>query len=197
MTKFNRSTGPVRRSVVGVTVITGALVAALGACGVTDGNSQPAAMRISAKASPATHTDQTRSGRPQLRLDSSDTEVNRLWHAYDLCLKAHGHKMYVHRGDGSSPDQRDHSPTAQRAERACRNLMPLQPPELDPKTNPNYRADYTVYLRCLKTNKVYVHPIKPYGTGWTYDSRTQPLSEAQRNTIDKRCQIQAFSTARR
>lgn len=133
--------------------------------------------------------------RPQLRLDSSEEDVRRAWAPYNLCLKQHGHKMYAGRGDGNSPDQNDHSPTAQAARSACAGKLPVQPPELN-QQNPEYADNYRAYLKCMDTKGLKVVPIEPFGTGWTYAEDAGPLSPQQRTQVERDCKIEAFSAQR-
>jgi hypothetical protein len=152
----------------------------------------------------STATSTATDGRPQLRLDSSAEEVNLAWQNYYLCLQEHGHKMLNGRtdehagpaGDGTvtSPDMEDDSPQSVAAKKACENKLPLQPPELDPDTNPHYLDDYHKYMTCLTDGGLRVHPIEPFGTGWTYDDGvTQTLAPEVQQKVEHDCQVEAFS----
>jgi hypothetical protein len=143
-------------------------------------------------------------GRPQLRLDSSAEEVNLAWQNYYLCLQEHGHKMLNGRTDEhagpagdqkvTSPDMEDDSPESVAAKKACENKLPLQPPELDQATNPHYLDDYHEYMTCLTDGGLKVHPIEPFGTGWTYDDGvTQTLTPDAQQKLEHDCQVEAFS----
>lgn len=132
------------------------------------------------------------SDRPQLRLDSSDEEVDRLWAAYNACLKNNGHKMNPGRGP-DAVDMEDKSPQSLAANRACANTLPRQPPELDEATNPDYQDDYRDYITCLRSHGMKIHAVEPFGTGWTYDDNaTTALSSDEQTTVDKNCTREAF-----
>ncbi|TDV57291.1 hypothetical protein [Actinophytocola oryzae] len=183
-----------------------AAAALLGACSSPPSAEPPVASLSTAKgtATSATTAPAGDAGRPQLRLDSSDEEVNLAWQGYYLCLEAHGHKMLDGRTDEhagpagntkvTSPDMEDDSPQSVRARKECANKLPLQPPELEPETNPHYLDDYHEYMTCLTDGGLKVHPIEPFGTGWTYDDGvTQTLPEDQQRKLEHDCQVEAFS----
>ncbi|MFD8612212.1 hypothetical protein [Streptomyces sp. NPDC059631] len=128
-------------------------------------------------------------GRPRLRLDSTDEERNRYWHYYAACLKDHGHKMITARGPDSIDDT-DNSPTAKAAEQACKNKLPLQPPELERETNPHFDDQYRAYVKCLNRNGLKVTAL-PDNSGWTYDGDST-LSQTEQDTVDKKCTMEEF-----
>ncbi|MFF0965975.1 hypothetical protein ACWDQO_05675 [Streptomyces sp. NPDC003703] len=128
-------------------------------------------------------------GRPQLRLDSTDEERDRYWHYYAACLKDHGHKMITVRGPDSIDDT-DNSPTAKAAERACKNKLPLQPPELERETNPHFDDQYRAYVKCLNRHGLKVTAL-PDNSGWTYDGDST-LSQTEQDTVDKKCTMEEF-----
>ena len=139
-----------------------------------------------------------------MRLDSSDDEVKLVWQNYYLCLQAHGHKMLNGRTDEhagpagtgkvTSPDMEDNSPQSLKAQKECANKLPLQPPELDETKNPHYLDDYHDYMTCLTDGGLKVHPIEPFGTGWTYDDGvTQTITGQAQQKLEHDCQLKAFS----
>jgi hypothetical protein len=188
-------------------LLTAAATALLSACSTAPADqSSEVASLLDASGSSSTSpvAPANEEGRPQLRLDSSDEEVNLAWQGYYLCLGEHGHKMLNGRtdehagpaGDGkvTSPDMQDDSPQSVQARADCQNKLPLQPPELDKDKNPDYLDDYHAYMTCLTDGGLKVHAIEPFGTGWTYDDGvTQTLSEDQGNQLEKDCQLEAFS----
>jgi hypothetical protein len=134
--------------------------------------------------------------RPQIRLDTSDAEHDRLYIAYDDCLVAHGVKVLTGRdqmgiSDTISAPSRllDHSGEPKSAYTACLSKQPLEPPELDESTNPNYAAQWNDNVKCLRAHGVMVHVTKP--GEWTYDTSdtVTPDNEAE---LEKTCLIQAF-----
>ncbi|MDX3356529.1 hypothetical protein PV703_25160 [Streptomyces sp. ME01-24h] len=133
-------------------------------------------------------------GRPQLRLDSSDTERDRYWNAYAGCLKDHGHKMLLARGPYSI-DQHDNSPTAKAAQKTCAGKLPLQPTELRRDSNPHYDDDYRAYITCLNSHGLKVTAL-PDNSGWNFDGQPA-MSEAEQAKLDKSCTMEAFGDKKR
>jgi hypothetical protein len=187
------------------TLYAGAALATLTltACGGTAQAPQVASLATpdgSATSAPSTSDV---SKRPQLRMDSSPTEVDAAWRGYDACLKDHGHVMLhgdgtdQHAGiadpSGNSPDMNDNSPQSLAAVTECTDKLPVQPPELDQSKNPHYLDQYHAYMTCLTGHGVAVHAIDPFGSGWTYDDGvTQKLTEEQQQKVDHDCQLATF-----
>jgi hypothetical protein len=176
----------------------------LGACSSPPADEPPVASLSTAGSTSAAATTPSEDGRPRLRLDSSQEEVDLAWQGYYRCLQDHGHKMLDGRTDPhagpagdetvTSPDMEDDSPASVAARKACENTLPRQPPELDPATNPHYLDDYHQYMTCLTGGGLKVHPIEPFGTGWTYDDGvTQTLTEDAQQKLEHDCQVEAFS----
>ncbi|PWI15821.1 hypothetical protein DI272_17840 [Streptomyces sp. Act143] len=187
-----------RGRVLGATaLLSGVAVLLLTGCGGTDDDGSErqdvASLRSEAPAAggatSASAAPAADSGRPQLRLDSSDAERDRYWHVYATCLKDHGHKMLPQRGP-DSVDDTDQSPTAKAATKACAGKLPLQPPELDRSTNPHYDDDYRAYVKCLNREGLKVHAL-PDNSGWTYDGQTT-MGNARQIEVDKSCTLEAF-----
>jgi hypothetical protein len=186
-------------------VLTAAATALLGACSAQQTEApQVASLPQHSTSATTSVTAADEAGRPQLRLDSSQEEVDLAWQNYYRCLQDHGHKMLNGRtdehagpaGDGTvtSPDMEDDSPQSIAAQKACANKLPLQPPELDQTKNPHYLDDYHEYMTCLTDGGLKVHPIEPFGSGWTYDEGvTQTLSDDAQQKLEHDCQLEAFS----
>ncbi|QUQ67842.1 hypothetical protein [Kutzneria sp. CA-103260] len=187
------------------TLFAGAALAVLtlAACGAQAQAPQVASLTTANGTATSTPSTSDDSKRPQLRMDSSQAEVDAAWRGYDACLKDHGHVML--RGDGTdqhagvadtsgnSPDMNDNSPKSLAAVKECTDKLPLQPPELDQSKNPHYLDQYHVYMTCLTSHGVAVHAIEPFGSGWTYDDGvTQRLTEAQQQKVDHDCQLASF-----
>src|SRR5262245_14284612 len=107
-----------------------ALVAGLAACSSpTHQDSQVAS--LSGTTPPSAAATPTDAKRPQLRLDTSDAERDRLFTAYDDCLVAHGVKVNpVNQSGpaGNGPGRRlDQSGEPKSAYVACAGKLPLQP----------------------------------------------------------------------
>ncbi|MBP2477966.1 hypothetical protein JOF53_006838 [Crossiella equi] len=170
-------------------------VAALAACSpAAPPPSQVASLSTPDSPTPSSGsvTPSGESERPQLRLDSSDEDVRRAWVPYNLCLKQNGHRMLEKRGDGTSPDQHDESPTGKAARQKCATRLPLQPPELD-KKNPDFPDRYRAYIQCMDQRGLKVVPIEPFGSGWNYADTPSTLSPDQKTKVEKDCKIEAFS----
>ncbi|MER5427704.1 hypothetical protein [Streptomyces sp. NPDC002588] len=151
--------------------------------------------KSTATKSPA--ADDSESGAPQIRLDTTEVEQIRMFQGYLRCLKDHGVPIS---GPGNKMPEAapgtlwfpgiDVAKERPDAEKACHGKRPLPPPELDPKTNPDYMDDYTKWIECDNRRGLKVNPL-PDGGGWNYKAgATQPRNEDQ---IDKECMIEAFS----
>jgi len=170
----------------------------IGACGSPAQNSASGQVASLASATPATAATHAAGAgkRPQLRLDTSSEESDRLFTAYDDCLVAHGVK--VNPTDqagpaGNGPGRRlDQSGEPKSAYVACADKLPLQPPELDEDTNPNYAAQWNDNVRCLRAHGLMVHVTKP--GEWTYDS-ADGVVPANEGALEQGCLIEAFGGA--
>ncbi|MEW2290111.1 hypothetical protein [Streptomyces sp. NPDC047841] len=135
--------------------------------------------------------------RPQLRLDSTQEETNRLWDAYWACLQAHGVPMNNARVDhpGKQAPPVDDPKVADRYKaqyHACLYKMPLQPVEERPETNPHYADDYRAYVTCLRRNGFKVHEVFTSDgspDGWTGDDGGGSLPTGK---ADDDCRVEAF-----
>ncbi|OIJ95690.1 hypothetical protein BIV24_08525 [Streptomyces colonosanans] len=143
--------------------------------------------------------------RPQLRLDTSLEEEQRLSDAYNACLQAHGVPMNTERAAAAGAKQaapkvseKDNS-KYQAAYDACLVKLPLRPPETSPETNAHYADDYRAYVKCLQHRGMKIHLISdtsvyPDGLGWTYDDDTTgSLPESKETEADRACLLEAFS----
>ncbi|MEV8129077.1 hypothetical protein AB0P07_34390 [Streptomyces sp. NPDC085944] len=142
-------------------------------------------------------TDDSDSGRPQIRLDTTQVEEIRMYQGYLHCLKDHGVPIS---SKGSKMPEADPgslwfpsinvAEERPEAEKACLGKRPLPPPELDPKKNPDYMDDYSKWIACDNRRGLKVNPL-PDGGGWNYKpGATQPRNADE---IDKECMIEAFS----
>lgn len=115
-------------------------------------------------------------GRPQIRLDSSDEEINRLNDVYGKCLMSHGAPGLKVRPDSA-------------AAKACASKQPLEPPELSPATNPNYSDDVRAMIKCMNA-----HGIKAVATpdgGWgTVDGAS--MNAPNFSKTYNNCQLKSF-----
>jgi len=169
-----------------------AAVLALTACSspAETGGGQVATLASTAptKASPAAST----AARPQLRLDTSEEEANRLWEAYKKCLVKNGVKTNTERAGpvGAGPGLvLDDSGEPKAAYTACAGKLPQQPPELDEDKNPNYAQQWNDNVKCLRAHGLMVHVTNP--GEWTYDSSDGTIPDNQAE-IEDACLLEAF-----
>jgi hypothetical protein len=115
-------------------------------------------------------------GRPQIRLDSTQEEVNRMYDAWSACLEENGAQ---HGGK-----TREDAP----AVKACTSKEPLDPPELDPAKNPDYSDDVRLMIKCMNG-----HGIKSVATdgGWGLEDGAS-MNAPNFNEILTDCQVRAF-----
>jgi hypothetical protein len=138
---------------------------------------------------------------PQLRLDDPPERQGRLVAMWDLCLLDNG---ATPAGEGSlvaGIEGRDLSkipaePIPDTAKAACAHLLPRQPVELSPDTNPRYRESVMAWVACLRDNGIMVHAVDdssgPPGTlTWTYDEGATSAPDPE-GKIDSACMMTAF-----
>ena len=147
----------------------------------------PTAKGAQNPSSAASATDQ----RPQLRLDTSDEERDRLFAAYDDCLVGHGVKVVAVREAAPAGAKRrlDDSGEPKSAYLACANKLPQQPRELDPDANPKFAEQWNDNVRCLRKNGIKVHVTEP--GEWTYDDSGFVIPPNQEQ-IEQKCIQEAF-----
>ncbi|MEU5343924.1 MULTISPECIES: hypothetical protein [unclassified Streptomyces] len=126
--------------------------------------------------SPRSKSADPDAGRPQLRLDSTREEEMRLYDAWAACMKENG------------AEKKENNAINEAALKACRSKQPLDPPELDPAKNPEYRDDTRTMVRCM--NK---HGIKSVLTedGWGLDDGDS-LNHPDYQEISDACEMKAF-----
>ncbi|MFI6078362.1 hypothetical protein ACIA5C_43235 [Actinoplanes sp. NPDC051343] len=144
-----------------------------------------------ASAAPSASAPASAPARPQLRLDTSDTESSRLFTAYDDCLVAHGVKVNpVDQAGPAGPGRRlDQSGEPKSAYVACQYKLPLQPPELDEDKNPNYAAQWNDNVKCLRAHGMMVRVTKP--GEWTWDSSDTVVPDNE-SELEHTCTLEAF-----
>ncbi len=144
----------------------------------------------------------TDSRRPQLRMDSTEEEIDKLDNAYNACLQSHGVPMNTKRAELAGAKQaapmqgKDITTKYKPAFDACLVKKPRQPPEQDPEINPHYTDDYRSYVKCINSSGMRVHMLQDehgIANGWNYDDNGNGgLSDAEQTKIDKKCQLEAF-----
>jgi hypothetical protein len=129
-----------------------ALALGLGAC--SSGSHQPAVRQpeVATLASPAASSPSPSATpeRPRARLDGTDKDFQALAEPYGKCMAAHGQAQSGQKGwaEGSGLP-----PALVAAQKACENLWPLPPWELDP-SNPEARNFARAVVKCLRDKGV-------------------------------------------
>ena len=143
------------------------------------------------------------SRRPQLRVDTSDAEKERLLGVWGLCLKSKGVPTYEK--DTSDTGTRLVLTEARPADypaqfKACADKQPVWPAALDPNRNPHYAEDNRNWLKCINRES----PIKVVEADPDIGPRADPqayssASAAARKEFDEKferiyteCQYEAF-----
>lgn len=127
------------------------------------------------------------SGRPQLRLDTSDEERTRLLNIWSACMHEHGVAYQSVVKDGFHVPNNSDLDFAT-ASAACLSKSPLDPPELSPDTNPHYMDDFRAEIACLRAHGLNVKPF-PEGGGYSFPDGWAPPNEAQ---VEHTCKMKAF-----
>ncbi|MDV7216796.1 hypothetical protein [Streptomyces prunicolor] len=146
----------------------------------------PVASGGSSKASAGTDSG---TGRPQLRLDTSEAEKARPAAVFFACLHDKGVPSAHKPGQGDRWFPKGVSTDHPAAWKACESKAPLQPPELDPGKNPHYMDDFRAYITCLNKGGMKVRGLAD-GSGWNFVSSS--LSQAAQNELDRSCTMEAY-----
>lgn len=181
---------PGRRARWAAPLCTAAALALLTACSGGGTGARVASAPPVSSGAPATATGSggaADSGRPQLRLDTSDEEKIRLNNIWSACMHEHGVSYQSVVKDGFRvPDDTD--PDFATGKAACLSKSPLDPPELSPQTNPHYMDDFRAEIACMRAHGVNVEPM-PDGSGYTFPDGWAPPNEPQ---LERSCQLEAF-----
>jgi len=174
-----------------------ALVLLTGACGADKSDASKDQVASLASAPPAATSAKpspANDGRPQLRMDSSDEEANRLFTAYEDCLVAHGVKINMNQPAAAGTTRiLDRSGEPKAAYTACAGKLPRQPPEMDAERNPNFEAQWNDNVRCLRAHGLMVHATEP--GSWTWDGDGSPIPENSEKIQDD-CEKEAFGAGK-
>src|SRR4051794_24437237 len=159
---------------VGTTAIA-VLTACSGGSGGTDGGAKAGGGDVASLPSSGTAGGSAKAtidpdaGRPQIRLDSSTEDINRMQESWLACLNEKGGSnalMEYKMKEGKTP-----------AGMACHSKLPLDPPELDPAKNPHYNDDERVMTKCMNS-KGFKHASDASKPNW--------------DTVNRACQLKAF-----
>lgn len=174
-------------------VVTGALLLA-SACGSSSPGAAPQVPTLST----GTPVQTTAAGAPvtedasvEIRLDSTNEEVEALWQQYHDCLVKNG-AVKQENNDRPAPIGAgfdDEAPATKAAYEACKNRRPWGPKELDPNYNPDFAAQWEDNVRCLRGKGLMVHSTEP--GSWTYDSDDTVVPENMAE-LESACMVEAF-----
>ncbi|WP_328665815.1 hypothetical protein OG905_01805 [Streptomyces sp. NBC_00322] len=120
-------------------------------------------------------------GRPQIRLDSTQDDVNRMMDSWLACLNQHG-------GPDALKQYKRNPNTA--TGRACQSKLPLDPPELDPAKNPRYNDDVREMIQCMN-GKGFKSEVSPDGHGWALVHGSD-LNAPGFEKAERPCLVKAF-----
>ncbi|MFI6406831.1 hypothetical protein [Streptomyces sp. NPDC050548] len=187
-----------RRSALGAGLAAAAALSLLSACGGGSGGDGSSASKDTgvasietpkANAGAASASAEAETGRPQLRLDSTDEERARLYAVWTQCLHDQGAPTGHKPGSTawSIAGDLDKYPAATKA---CLSKKPLEPPEEDPAKNPHYMDDFRVYIKCLNDGGLKVKGLAD-GSGWNYVGEST-LTQAQQDKLDHDCELKAY-----
>ncbi|MFJ8596558.1 hypothetical protein [Streptomyces sp. NPDC093598] len=131
-------------------------------------------------------------GRPQLRLDTSPEEENRLEQIYFTCLRDEGVPMTRTAEGTLMPDKTRMSDSNSFAAEygACRSKAPLPPPEFDAEKNPDWDEGFRKWLTCMNERGLKVKAL-PDGRGFTFLPMKVVPPDVQK--IQDECQKKGFS----
>ncbi len=134
--------------------------------------------------------------RPVLRLDDSQARRAALYNAYSACLLSHGASRATH-GMAPAVAVGNHlgilvqQPVPPRAQAACVNVLPRNPPQLQASTNPHFHSESLAYVDCLRRHGEWVRLLNGYNLNWTFVAgHPVPDNEAG---IENGCLLQAFA----
>ncbi|MEV0481029.1 hypothetical protein AB0I69_10535 [Streptomyces sp. NPDC050508] len=122
----------------------------------------------------------------QLRLDDTAEKRMQIRKIYAACL--------ARNGMGSNANGQVTDAVRRKAEEACKDKAPLQPPELDPVKNPHYDEDVVAVVKCLVSHgvpAVVVPATDSQPMSWTQTSADVPGDYDQ---INAACTVKSFGS---
>lgn len=136
---------------------------------------------------------------PQLRLDSTDADIERAYEAYYACWEEKGVPKTAAHGQEASVlmTYKLHSKKYQAAVDSCADLEPRNPPELDPAKNPKYWDQLREQARCVQAKGIPLKVIE--GTpglfvgGKGEQKDFEKVRSARGQKITEECETKAFA----
>ncbi|NLF05809.1 MAG: hypothetical protein GX593_12520 [Actinomycetales bacterium] len=134
--------------------------------------------------------------RPRLRIDDTEDRRTTLVNAYFTCLLDNGATKEGEDGFGISAGRGGNVepvtvgvPIPPEAEAACVGLLPVEPPELEASTNPNFHEQSLDYVACLREGGLWVELLGSQDLSWTYAEGHDVPDDP---TLEQDCLIEAF-----
>ncbi|MFE9191931.1 hypothetical protein ACFYL6_20205 [Micromonospora sp. NPDC007208] len=120
--------------------------------------------------------------RPRKRLDDTPEDTRARYKPYEDCLLEHGFDITKDRGNRNFPTAKKDA-----AAKACENLIPLEPWELDP-ANPEVGDFMRDVVKCLKGKGLEHAALGDDGKSWTVnDGEVDPnsISKSDSESVQK------------
>jgi hypothetical protein len=107
-------------------------------------------------------------GAPRERLDGTAEDYDKLTQPYYHCFKDHGGPVKELPGGmlGKVSITNGNQAQVEKAAKACEQLFPLPPAELDPTLNANFDDERRAFIACMTKNGV---KVKISGKTWAYE----------------------------
>ncbi|MEU6220467.1 hypothetical protein ABZ845_23560 [Streptomyces sp. NPDC047022] len=155
--------------------------------GASGGDGNVASLPTQGKSGSAakTGTADPDAGRPQIRLDSSQDEINRMEEAYVSCLKQLVGPDYKQKWVEAAKSGKPRP-----GEKECHSKDPLQPPELDPDKNPHFADDTREMVNCMNSKGI-KSVVDTQQSGWGLVSGDEMSLPGFDDAI-RTCQVKAY-----
>jgi hypothetical protein len=161
-----------------------ALLLAVTGCGTASGADGPGkvASISSPGSAPPKGTSAGAAAAPRERLDGTPEEWDRMAQPYYHCVKDHGGPVKVLPGGllGKGNITNEAAARSDEIEKACGNLFPLRPAELDPSLNASYDDDRRAFIACMTKHGV---KVKIDGKTWAYEDGAGNWGQFEQNCI--------------
>jgi hypothetical protein len=163
------------------------LLAAAGCSGTASGADGPGKVASIASPGGAAPAASGAGTAPRERLDGTAEDYEKLTQPYFHCVKDHGGAVRVFPGGLlGKGGQGTTQPAAKtdEIEKACDNLFPLPPAELDPALNANFEDERRAFIACMTKHGV---KVKISGKRWAYEDGAGNWTK-----FDSACMVESF-----